>query len=82
MWIKKFKEKNARKFYFAAKDMDDLEEWTIYLDFAKAKAQYEDFSLHFGKIQFPLIRSDMDDETSNFRLFKLNYKSQKKPEDV
>jgi hypothetical protein len=33
-----------RKFYFAAKTEDDLEEWFIYLEFAKAKAIYDTFS--------------------------------------
>jgi len=28
--------------------------WTIYLEFAKAKAIYDDFTNNFGKISFPI----------------------------
>ena len=32
-----------RKFFFAANSEDQLEEWSIYLEFAKAKAIYDEF---------------------------------------
>lgn len=44
----------VRKFYFAAKDEDMLEEWSIFIEFAKAKAIYDDFVANFGHIAFPL----------------------------
>ncbi len=53
-WFKKNLEMVERKFYFAAYDEDLLEEWTIYLEFARAKAIYDEFVNNFGKIQFPL----------------------------
>ena len=45
---------NERKFYFAALDNESLESWTIYLEFAKTKAIYDEFVASYGKIQFPL----------------------------
>ncbi len=42
-WIKKDKEKETRVFYFASRFEDELEEWAIYLEFAKANAIYLDF---------------------------------------
>jgi len=39
-----------REFYFAALDEEQLEEWTIYLEFMKAKAIYDEFVSNFGKI--------------------------------
>lgn len=42
-WMKKSKEMGERKFYLACKDEDTLESWTIYIEFAKAKAVYDDF---------------------------------------
>ena len=45
---------DERKFYFAAKEENELEEWTIYLEFARAKAIYDEFVRNFGKIQFPI----------------------------
>ena len=53
-WIKKMKEMNERKFYFAADSDENLESWTIYIEFSKAKAVYDEFVSHFGRIQFPL----------------------------
>lgn len=49
-WIKKMKEMNERKFYFAADSNENLESWTIYIEFAKAKAVYDEFVSHFGRI--------------------------------
>ena len=39
-----------RKFYFSATDDDTMEEWTIYLEFTRAKAIYDEFVKNFGKI--------------------------------
>jgi adenylate cyclase 10 len=61
-----------RKFYFAAKNEDLLEEWIIYLEFTRAKAIYDDFVNNFGKIQFPLgdyqdhIDASLGYEITNF----------------
>ena len=43
-----------RTFFFAAASEDQLEEWSIYLEFTKAKAIYDEFANNFGKISFPL----------------------------
>jgi adenylate cyclase 10 len=53
-WWKKSVEMPVRTFYFAASSEDLLEEWSIYLEFTKAKAVYDDFVNNFGKISFPL----------------------------
>jgi len=53
-WVKKNKEMTDRKFYFAANDDDSLEQWIIYLEFARAKAIYDDFVFNYGKISFPI----------------------------
>ncbi|CAD8074136.1 unnamed protein product [Paramecium sonneborni] len=53
-WYKKLREMGDRKFLFDAKDNEDLQLWTIYLEFAKALAIYEDFTNNYGKICFPL----------------------------
>lgn len=55
-WIKKNIDKGGRKFYFATMNIESLEEWIIYLEFAKAKAVYDDFVSHYGKISFPIGR--------------------------
>lgn len=53
-----------RKFYFAAQSEDQLEEWSIYLEFAKAKAIYDEFVANFGKISFPIgMNQDNYDQT-------------------
>jgi adenylate cyclase 10 len=39
-----------RHFFFAAANEDNLEEWTIYLEFTRAKAIYDEFIVNFGKI--------------------------------
>jgi adenylate cyclase 10 len=39
-----------RRFYFSATTEDILEEWIIYLEFARAKAIYDEFVNNFGKI--------------------------------
>lgn len=57
-WIKKSVEKNERKFYFAVGNYSELEEWTIYLEFARSQASYDEFVNHFGKIQFPIGLSE------------------------
>ncbi|KRX10829.1 P-loop containing nucleoside triphosphate hydrolase [Pseudocohnilembus persalinus] len=53
-WIKKDKLMESRTFYFAAISDMQLEEWSIYLEFARAKAIYDDFVGKFGKISFPI----------------------------
>jgi len=40
--------------YFSHEEFDVLEEWAIYIEFARAKAIYDDFVNTFGKIAFPL----------------------------
>jgi adenylate cyclase 10 len=53
-----------RKFFFAALSEDQLEEWSIYLEFAKAKAIYDEFVANFGKISFPIgINQDNYDQS-------------------
>ena len=52
--MKKNKEMGERKFYFSALSEDALEQWIIYLEFAKAKAVYDDFVNTYGKISFPI----------------------------
>lgn len=50
-WIKKGKEKGEKRiFLFAFESEDSLEEWTIFLEFVKAKSIYNDFVENFGKI--------------------------------
>ena len=39
---------------FAHDEFDILEEWATYIEFARAKAIYDDFVNTFGKISFPL----------------------------
>lgn len=53
-WYKKNEEMPERKFYFAVQDELSLQQWTIFLEFARAKAIYDEFVNNFGKIQFPL----------------------------
>lgn len=65
-WIKKNAEKGERKFFFAVALVEELEQWTIYLEFAKAKAVYDDFVGHYGKISFP-IGSQLDYFDPGFR---------------
>lgn len=68
-WFKKNKEMNERKFYFAASDNEQLETWTIYMEFAKAKAVYDDFVNAFGKIKFPITsQEDQYDPTIKFEI--------------
>lgn len=63
-WIKKAREMPIRKFFFAALSEDILEEWSIFLEFAKAKAIYEDFTASFGRISFPLgLNQDTYDQS-------------------
>jgi adenylate cyclase 10 len=71
-WQKKNSDMEERKFYFAALNIDLLEEWTIYIEFTRAKAIYDEFVNNFGKIQFPLgdyedhINVSLGYEISNF----------------
>lgn len=53
-WQKKNKEMGIREFYFAAEDFKELEQWTTYIEFIRAKAIYDGFVSSFGKISFPL----------------------------
>ncbi|CAD8172324.1 unnamed protein product [Paramecium pentaurelia] len=54
LWYKKNKEMGERRFLLNSKNVEDLEMWIIYLEFAKAKAIYDDFTNNYGKISFPL----------------------------
>jgi hypothetical protein len=40
-WIKKQIEMDERKFYFAGPNEEVMEEWTIYMEFARSMAQYD-----------------------------------------
>lgn len=40
--------------------------WTIYLEFAKTKAVYDDFTNNFGKISFP-IGNQSDNYDNSFK---------------
>jgi len=64
--MKKTQEKGERKFFFSVNLFEELEQWTIYLEFAKAKAVYDDFVGHYGKISFP-IGSQLDFFDPGFR---------------
>ena len=55
-----------RKFLFNAKNEEQLEKWIIYLEFAKAKAVYDDFTNNYGKITFP-IGNTLDSYDMNFK---------------
>jgi adenylate cyclase 10 len=58
---------NERKFFFAAENEESLESWTIYIEFAKAKAVYDEFVFQFGRIQFPLgSQTDGFDQSIRF----------------
>ena len=65
-WLKKDKEMGIREFYFSAVDNDELEQWTTYIEFTKAKAIYESFVNTFGKISFPL--GNANEHFENFDL--------------
>lgn len=54
LWYKKNKEMGERRFLLNSRNVEDLEMWIIYLEFAKAKAIYDDFTNNYGKISFPL----------------------------
>lgn len=47
-----------RKFLLNCRNIEDLEMWIIYLEFARAKAVYDDFTNNYGKINFPLGNSN------------------------
>ncbi|KAM3140572.1 hypothetical protein pb186bvf_007384 [Paramecium bursaria] len=66
IWYKKNKEMSDRKFLFNAKNEEQLEKWIIYLEFAKAKAVYDDFTNNYGKITFP-IGNTLDSYDMNFK---------------
>lgn len=53
-WVKKHTPMTQRHFFFATSNEDLLEEWSIFLEFAKAKAIYDEFVFNFGRIQFPI----------------------------
>ena len=48
------KEENIGKFYMAFDSSEEVEQWSIYFELAKAKAIYEEFVNNFGKISFPI----------------------------
>ncbi|CAD8109893.1 unnamed protein product [Paramecium primaurelia] len=53
-WFKKQKLMQRRDFYFSANSDESMEEWTIYIEFMRVKATYDEFVNNFGKIQFPI----------------------------
>ena len=56
-WQKKDKDMGLREFYFSAVSNDELEQWTTYMEFIRAKAIYDQFVNTFGKISFPLTNN-------------------------
>lgn len=44
--------------YLSSAKFDTIEEWAIYIEFARAKAIYDDFVIKFGKITFPLQKQN------------------------
>lgn len=44
--------------YLSSAKFDTIEEWAIYIEFARAKAIYDDFVIKFGKITFPLQKEN------------------------
>lgn len=59
-WQKKDKEMGIREFYFSAYSYDELEQWTTYMEFIRAKAIYDSFVNTFGKISFPLTNNALE----------------------
>ncbi|CAD8124494.1 unnamed protein product [Paramecium sonneborni] len=53
-WFKRQKLMPRRDFYFSATSEEQMEEWTIYIEFMRVKATYDEFVNNFGKIQFPI----------------------------
>ncbi|CAD8122137.1 unnamed protein product [Paramecium sonneborni] len=53
-WFKRQKLMPRRDFYFSAISEEGMEEWTIYIEFMRVKATYDEFVNNFGKIQFPI----------------------------
>ncbi|CAD8204339.1 unnamed protein product [Paramecium octaurelia] len=53
-WFKRQKLMPRRDFYFSASSEELMEEWTIYIEFMRVKATYDEFVNNFGKIQFPI----------------------------
>lgn len=53
-WVKRQKELGERRFFYSAENEEALEQWIIYLEFARAKALYDDFVNSYGKISFPI----------------------------
>lgn len=39
-----------RDFYFSAINEEAMEEWTIYIEFMRVKATYDEFVNNFGRI--------------------------------
>ena len=60
-----------REFYFAARNNDELEQWTTSMEFMRAKAIYDDFVNTFGKITFPL--NSANDRFISKILFYISY---------
>ena len=59
-WQKKDKDMGIREFYFSAYSDDELEQWTTYMEFIRAKAIYDSFVNTFGKISFPLTNNALE----------------------
>ena len=83
-WQKKEKDMGIREFYFSAYSNDELEQWTTYMEFIRAKAIYDAFVNTFGKISFPLTNNalekiDSPDDSSKMShgMSRLAYMAQK-----
>ena len=57
-WIKKEQIKGKRSYIFSCKTLEDLYSWVISMNFLRVNAYYDIFTRHFGKIGFPLYRTN------------------------
>jgi hypothetical protein len=71
--------------YLSAANLEIIEEWGIYIEFARAKAIYDDFVIKFGKITFPLqkenkiIKKDKQIKHPRKAKFEMNSSISKNP---
>ena len=53
-WEKQNQQQGAQKFVFQNKEQESIIKWYSYLEFAKSKCSYNEFTSKFGQITFPL----------------------------
>ncbi len=53
-WIQEGVRKGAQRFVFSHKDEETIIQWISFIEFAKSKCIYNDFTSKFGQISFPL----------------------------